>query len=540
MIPEAVNTEQERLEICNTEDVENLPPSTTEASTSTFTPRKPFEELGSRQKRRRVDQINQSLSLSPDELKATTIASLRNTGNEDVGKIMNHLLNHPEDLEKVKECLSTSKPKSSTYSPDKALSLLVSLKLSKWQYISLRETASENRSDLYPSYYKIKQAKAKCYPGKEDIIITEEGAAIKLQALLNLTVSRLLEVITLDLDSPTELLLISKWGFDGASGQSNYKQKTEAEFDDSTIFMASLVPIRLQQCDGTIVWENDRPSSTFYCRPIMFKFTKETQSTVVTIKASITEEIERLQPIKFNQVEVKHQLHLTMIDGKISSYLSDTSSAVCDICKAKPSEMNNLKSLAQKENNEEVFQYGMSSLHAWIRSMECLLHIAYRLDFKKWSCRGDDKEKMSLRKSAIQQAFKKECGLLIDVVKQGVGTTNDGNTARRFFRDAETTARITGIDKDLIERFHVILQTVASGESVDLSKFSEFCRDTAQLYVHLYPWYYMPSSIHKLLVHGSDIIKHFGAIPIGKLSEEAAEARNKDFRKYRESHSRNK
>ena len=72
VIPETVNTEQERLEICDIEDVENLPPSTTEASTSTFTPRKPFEELGSRQKRRRVDQINQSLSLSPDELKATT------------------------------------------------------------------------------------------------------------------------------------------------------------------------------------------------------------------------------------------------------------------------------------------------------------------------------------------------------------------------------------------------------------------------------------------------------------------------------------
>lgn len=163
---------------------------------------------------------------------------------------------------------------------------------------------------------------------------------------------------------------------------------------------------------------------------------------------------------------------------------------------------------------------------------------AYRLDFKKWSCRGDDKEKLSLRKSAIQQAFKRECGLLIDIVKQGVGTTNDGNTARRFFRDAATTARITGIREDLIERFHVILQTVASGERVDLSKFSEFCKDTAELYVTLYPWYYMPSSVHKLLVHGSDIIKNFGVIPIGKLSEEAAEARNKDFRKYRESHSR--
>lgn len=375
VIPEAVNTEQERLEICDNEDVENLPPSTTEASTSTFTPRKPFEELGSRQKRRRVEQINKSLSLSPDELKATSIASLRNTGNEDVDKIINHLLKHPDDLEKVKECLSTVKAKNSTYSPDKALSLLVSLKLSKWQYICLREAASENGSDLYPSYYKIQHAKTKCYPGKEDIILSEEGAAIKLQALLNLTVSRLLDVITLDLDSTTELLLISKWGFDGASGQSNYKQKTEAEFDESTIIMASLVPIRLQHIDGTIVWENDRPSSTFYCRPIMFKFIKETQSTVVSIKASITQEIERLHPSRNNQVEVKHQLHMTMIDGKITSYLSETSAAVCDICKAKPSEMNNLESLAQREGNVEIFQYGISSLHAWIRCMECLLHI---------------------------------------------------------------------------------------------------------------------------------------------------------------------
>lgn len=48
VIPEAVNTEQEGVEICDTDNVENLPPSTTEASTSTFTPRKPFEELGSR------------------------------------------------------------------------------------------------------------------------------------------------------------------------------------------------------------------------------------------------------------------------------------------------------------------------------------------------------------------------------------------------------------------------------------------------------------------------------------------------------------
>lgn len=44
--------------------------------------------------------------------------------------------------------------------------------------------------------------------------------------------------------------------------------------------------------------------------------------------------------------------------------------------------------------------------------------------------------------------------------------------------------------------------------------------------------------MHKVLVHGAAIIENFGLIPIGKLSEEAAESRNKDFRRYRQYNSR--
>lgn len=68
--------------------------------------------------------------------------------------------------------------------------------------------------------------------------------------------------------------------------------------------------------------------------------------------------------------------------------------------------------------------------------------------------------------------------------------------------------------------------------------FANYLDETAQLYVELYGWYFMPSSIHKLLLHGGEIIKHFNILPIGKLSEEASEARNKDFRKLREHHTR--
>ncbi len=43
----------------------------------------------------------------------------------------------------------------------------------------------------------------------------------------------------------------------------------------------------------------------------------------------------------------------------------------------------------------------------------------------------------------------------------------------------------------------------------------------------------MPSSLHKILIHGDEIIKS-AALPIGMFSEEALESRNKDFKIYRE------
>lgn len=47
----------------------------------------------------------------------------------------------------------------------------------------------------------------------------------------------------------------------------------------------------------------------------------------------------------------------------------------------------------------------------------------------------------------------------------------------------------------------------------------------------------MTASVHKLLIYGETIISNF-SIPIGQLSEEASEARNKEFREYRKMHSR--
>lgn len=507
------------------------------ASTMTKRPRKPFEDLGNKQKKRRSDEHK---SENPIELAYSAATLLKEDGRDDIAAVIKYMLKNPEAATKIKEIIE--KPVSSAlFSPEKALGLLLSLKLSKWQYITLREaTIRQGSKDIYPSYYKVQKAKLQCYPSKECISVTDSSAEIVLQSLLDLTVARIFESLpNSSVIQGKKLTLISKWGFDGASNQSRFKQKMDSDQDDSSIFMTSLVPLKLIAEDDT-VWLNPKPCSSFYCRPVKFSFVKENKDVVIGEKTRMDNEIQALIPTIYQSNTVDHQLMMTMIDGKICTYISDAkSTAACFLCLAKPTEMNNLNIVMAK--TVANYELGLSPLHARINVMECLLHIAYRLDFKKWSARQENhKEMLQSRKKLIQDRFKDDLNLLIDIVKQGSGTTNDGNTARRFFEFPEKTAAITGLDEDLIRRFAVILQAITSGEIIDVPKFKEYTKITAEKYVELYDWYYMSSTVHKLLIHGGDIIAENAIVPIGSLSEEASEARNKDFRRFREHHSRKK
>lgn len=80
------------------------------------------------------------------------------------------------------------------------------------------------------------------------------------------------------------------------------------------------------------------------------------------------------------------------------------------------------------------------------------------------------------------------------------------------------------------------MQTIASSQNINTSKFTDFAFQIAELYVSLYPWYYMATSV-QLLLHTGDIIIH-AIVPIGQLSKDALEANHKCFRKYRENNSR--
>ncbi|KAF2890599.1 hypothetical protein ILUMI_15574 [Ignelater luminosus] len=108
-----------------------------------------------------------------------------------------------------------------------------------------------------------------------------------------------------------------------------------------------------------------------------------------------------------------------MLDGSTNNILSKRNATQnCFICDASPKKMN-LKSVAEKPVNYENLRYGLSSLQSW-------------------QVRGPEKKALfEDRKKHIQAEFKAQMGLVVDKPKPGYESTNDGNTARRFFNNLE-------------------------------------------------------------------------------------------------------
>lgn len=477
------------------------------------------------------------------------LQGLRALGEYAEAHLVEELRNSESEKKKVFSTMWKESNQMKILSDTEALSAFIDLDLTKAQYMYLRNLTNERKCTMFPPYYKIQEIKQTCYPPSSTIEITNTYAkVINIQDLLDHTVARILKINPVFLEQHRNLILYCKWGCDGSSGQSQYKQKLPEESEtisDANLFVTSLVPIRLiDDLSQAIIWQNPVPSSVRYCRPISIEFCKETPEKTKAVVDEITRQIESLRPSLINKdgvaVNVKHELFLTMIDGKVAQVLTETpSGSTCTICGATPRLMNDLLKVTARPENESAYQYGLSTLHAWIRCMEMVLHICYNLDFKTWSATTEEKKKLKKeKKEFVQKRFREELGLIIDKPRQLSGNSSDGNTARRFFYNYTCSANITGVDETLIKRLYIILQALSSGMMIDPEKFGVYALETARIYVSNYDWYYMPSSVHKLLIHGESVIKHFSVLPIGQLSEDAQESRNKDYRNMRLHHAR--
>lgn len=144
-----------------------------------------------------------------------------------------------------------------------------------------------------------------------------------------------------------------------------------------------------------------------YCRIIKFEFTPEIAENTLKEYNYYSQETNNLRPTQVILGDISfcvvHYLECTMIDGKTCNVLTnEKSSASCNICGARPSQMNELQLVHSLPPKAEFYKLGLSTLHCKIRFMECLLHIAYNMDFKKSSARDEQKSIKDRKKRAFR------------------------------------------------------------------------------------------------------------------------------------------
>ncbi|KAF2889055.1 hypothetical protein ILUMI_17118, partial [Ignelater luminosus] len=219
-----------------------------------------FEELFECRKRKKTKQLR--LNNSVDKLTYATQMSLRSSGQIQAAKLVKEITStSPARAQKYRRALvKLEKQTTSILDGEEALSMIVEAKLSRHHYELVR---SKDRIK-FSSYKIVKQAKKKCYPKEGSITASVSHIEVELQALVDHTANCLVqaqkEVFSgLTSDQQNDLNLLYKWGFDRSSGLNPYKEKfDESDATDSSVFLSSLVPLRLINGDP------DLRGSTFY------------------------------------------------------------------------------------------------------------------------------------------------------------------------------------------------------------------------------------------------------------------------------------
>ena len=193
--------------------------------------------------------------------------------------------------------------------------------------------------------------------------------------------------------------------------------------NEESIFQTSIVPLKLTVND-TAIWYNKKPSSRHFCRPVCLQYKKESD-VLIKEEERLQIEIQKLErfvvsleseptePSKLI-VGIKYKLDLTMFDGKVINGLTNTaSSQSCNVCSAKPTEMNNIKLIRSKPVNKETLFLGLLPLHCWIRCFEYILHLGYKMKIRSFYAKASEqKESVKERKKIIQRRFREELSLL--------------------------------------------------------------------------------------------------------------------------------
>lgn len=175
-------------------------------------------------------------------------------------------------------------------------------------------------------------------------------------------------------------------------------------------------------------------------------------------------------------------------------------------------------------------------MHLGIRLFEFFLEIGYKIDMKVNKLNKSNKEMMAsyeCNKKRINQAMRDKFGILVGVPRSGgKGNSNSGNTAKIAFKNYEAFASILKIDAELIKRVHMLICAFNQTFPLDPVKVDAYAKEAERIYLEKYSWKQMSVTLHRLFHHSGDIVRAM-ELPPGMYTEQASEARNKNYRNFR-------
>lgn len=515
-------------------------------------PAKEFSEKSERSKRR---NIAEDVKNNPDFTLEKTLRMSRkkayDEGNVCLAKVISKIISNKENSRHMLIQLSkNNEPKLF----EEYVACFLDNNYSVAQWDNFRKLIA-NEMPCYRTL--LDNGLKKCCPEDQYIHVTDTRAKVDLQQLMKHTAERIVKIRENEImeylkstsKQSEKMVLLSSWGLDGSSGHAQYHQSitNPDKTADNCMLATVTTPLRLSAADNStnIHWTNLMPQSVRFCRPIEIEFVKETREVTLEKKRKLEAEMENLEEVcvklpNGNCVSIKFEFIMSQIDGKTLAAVTETSSTqCCCICGATPTEMTNSENLKNEvfAPKEGTLDHGMSPLHAYLRVFDCLLHIAYRLQFKKWRVTKEYKDQYQTSKKEVQQQMKDELHLHVDFPRPGGGTSTTGNVCRRAFSNPKELSRILKIDEKLIVMFRNILIAINCQQSLNPELFQEYCTQAYQRYLELYSWYKIPATVHKVLAHAAEIIIH-SPVPLGVLAEEALECSNKHYRRNRELHAR--
>jgi hypothetical protein len=227
-----------------------------------------FEDVSPNFKNRKT--VNLRSMHTKAELSYALQMKLRESGQSDVASVVQNVTqDSSQESDKVSSACSPA-----SYTALEALALILDLNLTRKSDERLRKGAKKRNIDFYPSYREVMEAKTSCYPEPTSIEVSERCAEVRLADLLKHTTSRIIEANADSLDNFTDdelrdVVMTVKWGFDGTNGLKEFNMKFKGDdgtFSDQNVFVTH----------GKILFQNKRPSSVRYCRPVRIQYTNET------------------------------------------------------------------------------------------------------------------------------------------------------------------------------------------------------------------------------------------------------------------------